>query len=49
MISLTVGKNTELIETANRLVVARGGREAGGWEKWVKVVKRYKLTVINKS
>lgn len=46
MISLICGiqkkKKKELIDTENRLVVARGG----GWVKWVKGVKRYKLPVL---
>ena len=32
----------KLIDTENKLVVARGG----AWVKWVKGVKRYKLPVI---
>lgn len=35
-------KKTELMDTENRLMVARGG----GWVKWVKGVTRYKLPVI---
>ena len=37
-------KNTKLIQTENRLVVA-GVRE-WGWEKWMKVIKRDKMPVI---
>ena len=36
----------ELIDTENRLVVVRG--RWWGVEKWMKVMKRYKLLVINK-
>ena len=32
----------KLIDTEKRLVVAR----VGDWEKWLKVIKRYKLSVI---
>ena len=38
-----VKQKVKLIDTENRLVVARGG---GLQMKWVKVVKRYKLPVI---
>ena len=31
--------------TENRLEVARG-RDGGGWVKWAKNIKRYKLPVI---
>ena len=41
-------KNLKLIETENRLVVARGRKEGGGWGKWMKWVIRYKLAVIRK-
>ena len=37
-------KNSKLIDTEERSVVARGGD--GGWAKRMKVVKRYKLPVI---
>ena len=37
-------KETKLIDTENRLVVARG--EGWVWVKWKKVVKRYKLPVL---
>ena len=37
-------KNTKLMQTENRLVVA-GVRE-WGWEKWMKVIKRDKMPVI---
>ena len=40
-------KKPELIDTENRLVVARVG--SGCWVKWVKVIKRYRFLVINKS
>lgn len=30
-------------QNRNRLVVARGHSLRGGWEKWVKGVKRYKI------
>ena len=39
-------KTLKLIETENRLVVARGREEGGGWGKWMKWVTRYKLAVI---
>ena len=42
----TKQNKNKLIDTENRLVVARGGE---GWAKWVKAVKRYKFPVINKS
>ena len=32
------------IQNRNRLVVARGQSLRGGWEKWVKGVKRYKIS-----
>lgn len=35
-------KKKKLIDTEKRLVVAR----VGDWEKWLKVIKRYKLSVI---
>ena len=35
--------NPKFIETKNRMITARGRR----WVKWVKMVKRYKLVVIN--
>lgn len=46
MISLTRGlkQDTQLIDTHNRLVVARGWGEK--WEKRVKWVNGYKLPVI---
>jgi len=37
-------ETTQFINTENRLVVARGGRY-GGWAKWMKGDKRYKLPV----
>ena len=40
-------KNTKFIDAENRLAVARG--RSGGRAKWVNVVKKYKLLVINKS
>ena len=36
---------TKLIDTENRLMVARG-RGVGARAKWVKGVKRYKLPII---
>ena len=44
----TKQQKNKLIDTENRLMVARGNR-FGGWAKWVRGVKRYKLPVINKS
>ena len=38
-------KEIQLLETKNRLVVAREGW--GVWEIWLKMVKRYKFPVIN--
>lgn len=37
-------KKTKLIDTENRMVVARGG--GVGWAKWAKGIKRYKLPLI---
>jgi len=37
-------KNPELIDTENRLMVARG-RRVGRWSKWVQGVKMYKLPI----
>ena len=38
-------KKTKLINTENRLVVARGGG-GEGWVKWVKGVKWYQIPIM---
>ena len=40
-------KKTKLIDTENRLVIARVN--CWEWEKWVKVIKRYKLSELTEN